>query len=1219
MAGKMESRSGVGIPFSLTTVMALITVVASLALVSQKLSSSRPVGAVGPMEAVIGQAVPARLWEDPLSVWEKLKEPGERERLTNDVAELQVQLRTRCGPTSRPLLLPVMVSGGTYSEDRESRVRSRFTIVSALGQAGYAPEDSEHIGAARRPWPTPQQLHEGGTNADQFTQGFSSSNSLKFSYEWYRQRTFHPHPLDQSDRRILVLWLDENQFDDDPLLRLAMLFDPLTEAVDANTGLATNVALIGPRTSSTLRAMLPGEFGGAPRFSGMQESVVRKVTNVLGRVTLFSATATAMDEVLVREGEQGQPRVSVARRLTEGLFAGFHNFAASDSQIAAEILDELRLRHVDLTSKSPQHLVLISEWDTFFGRMLSLTYAAELACAQHVCSNRTEFVDRYRKDDPVWPGNLRSFVYLRGLDGQTSAKDGGGGGARGESGSGAKSHPSSLEDLTRWSPDANKAEGCAQFDYLSRLGSRIADLDEQLSRQGRGRVGAIGIVGSDVYDTLLILQALRDRFPEAVFFTTELDARVWHPSEWEWSRNLVVAGGYGQRLGTNLQAQIPPFRDSAQTAQFAATLAALGDTRLLNVTNIPPRRFEIGRAGPVDLSVRDGGFLHPSPPGQSGLTVPAKRVVLPLAGALFFAVVLATLVWRPWRRLTCEAEQCQAESLWLREEDIGGLEGFRRIIKELRENRDPVARWMTAQLHLENRPATVPAVAPGAAAETSTDAPEDTLLTRTEEDRQQEFLDFLNSGLQQNRWVPPEILDGSKLVSDATRKHYREREHEAQEAGPFLTRHTLVFLRENRRLADEVLSRLLEPVATISEDLSDDHSFTIPLAAASARAAGWVSFHQRRARQGLYWVAGTICGVVIFALLASCLRDTFASTQGEPFSLLSGASAWPAEWIRLAAVLLCAGFVADSYCALRQGVLDVTRRYRLFFTRKKEPIHLTMPTTPIPHAYVSANHAWTRYQQMGRWWNRVGRVIPMLAAYVAFAGCIMALSPWAPRPLRGDVVAGWDTVMLVASVMAFLFLTFWTMDAARLCRWFIQHISEAPTRYPKAARDYFSRLRGGVPKHVLNEWLDVRIIAEITERVGRMIYFPFIAFFFLLVARNNWWDRWTWPVPLVIIFALNLALAVTSVLILQHAARRAREFGLAGLEAKLNAMKGAAAHTAAERERHGMEQAEKLLEEIRDLRTGAFVGFWSNPILGALLVPSGGTAVLELLSYLVGR
>ena len=143
-------------------------------------------------------------------------------------------------------------------------------------------------------------------------------------------------------------------------------------------------------------------------------------------------------------------------------------------------------------------------------------------------------------------------------------------------------------------------------------------------------------------------------------------------------------------------------------------------------------------------------------------------------------------------------------------------------------------------------------------------------------------------------------------------------------------------------------------------------------------------------------------------------------------------------------------------------------------------------------------------------------------------------------PLRGDVVRRWDSVLLLVAVLSFLFLTFMTIDAARLCRWFIQCLSEAPTEYTPATTDHFSRLRGDVDRRYLDEWIDLQLIADLTERVGRLVYYPSIVFFLLLLARNEWWDHWPWPWVLITIFVCNFPLAATSVVILQNAARKAK-------------------------------------------------------------------------------
>ena len=80
--------------------------------------------------------------------------------------------------------------------------------------------------------------------------------------------------------------------------------------------------------------------------------------------------------------------------------------------------------------------------------------------------------------------------------------------------------------------------------------------------------------GSDVYDKLLILRALRPQFPNALFFTTDLDAQLLHPADFRWTRNLIVASSFGLDLNRKLPGKIPPFRGNYQTSIFLSTLLA---------------------------------------------------------------------------------------------------------------------------------------------------------------------------------------------------------------------------------------------------------------------------------------------------------------------------------------------------------------------------------------------------------------------------------------------------------------------------------------------------------------------------------------------------------------------------------------------------------------------------------------------------------------------
>ena len=99
-----------------------------------------------------------------------------------------------------------------------------------------------------------------------------------------------------------------------------------------------------------------------------------------------------------------------------------------------------------------------------------------------------------------------------------------------------------------------------------------------------------------------MLQALRPLLPNALFFTTDLDAIVLQPSALGRTRNLLVASSFGLRLRPALQGEIPPFRSSYQTAAFLSTRVAVRGKQGAPAPWLPPRLFEVGSARVVQFA-----------------------------------------------------------------------------------------------------------------------------------------------------------------------------------------------------------------------------------------------------------------------------------------------------------------------------------------------------------------------------------------------------------------------------------------------------------------------------------------------------------------------------------------------------------------------------------------------------------------------------------------
>ena|GEM_PF-6546060 len=145
-----------------------------------------------------------------------------------------------------------------------------------------------------------------------------------------------------------------------------------------------------------------------------------------------------------------------------------------------------------------------------------------------------------------------------------------------------------------------------------------------------------------------------------LFFTTDLDARLFHPSEIKSTRNLIVASSYGLQLHKRLQKNTPPFRDSYQTALYLTTLLALEKLHpekqflekpletIIKDSLDKPKLFEIGNYGAVDLSHTLEKEIHPEPENASASKLSNEEEIfgkiLDLMYLIFSIVTLTLLL-----------------------------------------------------------------------------------------------------------------------------------------------------------------------------------------------------------------------------------------------------------------------------------------------------------------------------------------------------------------------------------------------------------------------------------------------------------------------------------------------------------------------------------------------------------------------------------------------
>ncbi|MBS0497583.1 MAG: hypothetical protein JSR51_08050 [Proteobacteria bacterium] len=525
-------------------------------------------------------------------------------------------------------ILAVMVPGGPYAEDREMRLRSRYATISALLARGYVPEDADHIGFIHFAKFCKKTINKTGQTQKE-TPDICNLPAV-MPYEWFSANMNNPETTKHAEYRpgrVLVLWLDNDAFyrAERPLYMIGLLNSLITTAYEKTSKIdrkpagtsdaplpEINFHVIGPSNSDTLERIY--QEVSRLKVDIRNENDYKSLNNSY----LFTASATATRDHLIK-AQKWNPSYEKAN--LDWLDKTIVRTISTQDKVAHTLLCELALRGVtpyhfknneneikkkcNLTdlkfdeSDKPSQIALIGEADTYYAWML-----------------RYSILEQIQKfDDPADKtenNNVSFFSYLRGIDGITSQstlpnQE------KGKNQEHKTNNPNEKEAKTL----LERPIGNNQLDYLLGLGANLKQLEQRNIAEDKGAFKAIGIIGSDVHDKLLILQALRNKFPGVPFFTTDLDARFLHSSEIKWTRNLIVVSPFGLQLKLNTErSNSPPFRDNFQTSLYISISLAMtcgqGYWQCEKSVHEPPngengwtrypRVFEVGNYEAVNIS-----------------------------------------------------------------------------------------------------------------------------------------------------------------------------------------------------------------------------------------------------------------------------------------------------------------------------------------------------------------------------------------------------------------------------------------------------------------------------------------------------------------------------------------------------------------------------------------------------------------------------------------
>jgi hypothetical protein len=1140
----------------LTNVASLAMILATLALgwfkfgdvVLPAMSFDRPQTAVISSE----EDITARLWEDPLNAVLAGKEG------TNDKKHLTENLRAAISDNkSNTCLMVVPVPGTPFPDDVETRLRIRYSVQMAMADKSFAPDNHDHLGYVKLPSFDRTGVHSNHKSSADSAPKDETDDAVDVPYEWFS--TTQKQSSTTTATKILVLWLPEEWLGKEPLCRLAALRYLLTPELCETR--ITGPFVIGPRSSDTLKAIARSIMKGHKCQELLQNNLC-----------FFSCQATAPDMLVFGNERLEQYWADARKGIKERLqktFRGtpgwsyFENFIPPDDQLTDLLVQELHLRrvipapeaskqgsHYPYPAKPPLALqqtannkqpppendtvLILSEADTSYGRSLHLAFQAsvnsftsgQVLFADDCSYSKTpEFIqtllmnpDDYKEPDSKGP-DIRIARYLRGLDTQKGSQK-----KDTSDEKGAENSPGKLLADTMQKKSA-PAFGESQLDYAERLAVQLAaDLE---SGAGLKKVKAVGILGGDIYDKLILLKTLRPKFKEALFFTTDLDARLWQPEHLKFTHNLVVASACNLNdvnLRQSDSDRPPPFRDVYQVTIFDACQAAIeratgGDDQPPQEGSCPiPHIYEIGKQGPVELKLLGLQEAHATKEAESW-----QYCLAGICVSFCIAMLVAFLLmnWDPWNKwVGTQLAKFTYSPMWLNQRKYKRLQGF--------------LSWLKAKVaHL--------------------------------------ILSALLIGLCDIMiWLWVSLL-------------------------PLFFHVEAMTARGGALISSAVLFCLI--VLSIKNARRDDEG--LKFKDLFNKQTGWAGWF--------------LCGTLLIEVwLVWVFFDHAALPDNEPWSWTAGVSIWPTELVRVLAITSILWMLTWAWHRFNRRLRALIANYRLFKTRAISGSFLARILTSWPekpkvrHSKLKAREVFQCYRLKAGFAPRCCRVIGGMLIYFMF---LRGISLLAGMPINTNIRGDWaqkiDFKVLSFAVFCWLILVFYVLDSVYLAAQLLKGLGGGDTEWPKGLLKKHQR-KFGVNRTDLEGYLDVKFAADKTQELKLLVLLPFLIQFLMLVARNDFFDDWSWTPMLVCVFGCNIILSAIAWIILRRAATKLKEDALRALGKNLF-QAGRAAKS--KRQAGLLEIKQRIEAEAR----GAYARWFQDPAFMAMLVPTGLFGILSVL------
>lgn len=1151
--------SGTNLAFWLPgSAVILSLVVSTFALTREPFLELRPSG-----EQFQAQLpIEARLWQDPFDALEryrkKLKGTSEDEHLCADaIASVPEK-----GTAPAPEIMVALVEGGPYANEVERRRRTRYALLAGFKNSHRVPDQEQYIHCLQ-------------VSTDLLTDQSAGARTIEVPYEVFVSSPFDPPQSVQGtplpSNKTYVFWLKQDTLGPYPLLALEKLRRHLackTRTVNGDPdpcnlqpGDIPTLKVIGPATSAVLRDMFQGEDAG----------------QATPTVEIYSPLATADNRTL----DQGYAKRTPA--LLDPPRMKLLRTVSDDGTMTKLILDELKLRGVDPSTSvrcnegivqrvgspcarrfggSNNRIALITEWDSFYSRALTESFKAQVA----------ENARLRDEEKPVIDQSILRFSYLRGLDGRLP-EDGQGNEKTTSADSGKNNKADTGIDLS----PLEKSSGNSQLDYLRRLADHIAKVDSAYRGKGENGIGAIGVLGVDTYDKLLVLQALKSRMPYKLYFSTNLDALMLQRGQAQITRNLILAAPYGLELTRALQQDVPPFRDSLQSSVFISVLAALAPQPFAvkrakfdysKSELLSPDIYEIGTSGFIPLASE----ITASRPASCEAPAETEQGVRP--HDLMALRCLQDRSQPPYPetsqsardRFTQIQSYFRAGPLTVILLLFAGLIVWRWISGPQKDNKLPPANWVRGVPMALYMIAVVCAF----------------IATRY---WHAEFL-WLSFGLILAGIITSNLTRsakaGASLAADVNNGVY---DSTAWYIVVPLVMYILLLMLAYQMRSTLTNNGFGEPMF-LFEGISSWPTAALRVLAflisISALAWGWRNLRINRSE------------IERSYHLSRFMRRYHMSVWSQIILLKRRGKDWDfrgwcnelGHWLLLALLPLSTASVDWENSKAVQ--------------KAHKPL-------PGGRKMISTIRFWAEHCVCGSFGARLLRAMLFTWIYLVVTSVLFVAWPVESIPVRGQLPI-WEAIWMLSNVM-FHLLVFWVVDANLLLTRFIRQLSNHHAIWPRTLQREHEMIFGTLEHECIDEWVDLQLIAKRTSAVSRLIYAPTVVMLILIASRSTYFDNWQTPPGTVIMYLLTGLILLVSALSLRRAAEKARTIALQRVDDYL-------LKTPADTPYY--DKFRMIRERIVALNTGSFSRYSEEPLVRALLLSLtgiGGSALVDALNY----